>query len=103
MRKLHQQCRLRFSLALERSKVPSSEGLGEKINRPLVQNAGLEEGRLHALNRLTQVESHSDSLDDFIGFSSMTLEETHQAAQALLKLMELLDNDHYTRMCELAR
>jgi len=82
-------------------KVPGSEGLGDKINRPLVQNAGLDEGRLHALNRLTQVESHSDSLDDFIGFSSMTMEETHQAAQALLKLVELLDRDHYTRMCEL--
>ena len=83
-------------------KVPGSEGLGDKINRPLVQNAGLEEGRLHALNRLTQVESHSDSLDDFIGFSSMTIEETHQSAHAVLKLIESLDTAHYTRMCELA-
>lgn len=82
-------------------KVPGSDGLGEKINRPLVQGAGLGEARLHALNRLTQVESHSDSLDDFIGFSSMTIEETHQAAQAVLRLVELLDGDHYARMCEL--
>jgi len=84
-------------------KVPGSEGLGDKINRPLVQNAGLEEGRLQALNRLTQVESHSDSLDDFISFSSMTMEETHHAAQAVLRLLELLDNEHYMRMCELAQ
>lgn len=84
-------------------KVPGSEGLGDKINRPLVQNAGLEEGRLQALNRLTQVESHSDSLDDFIGFSSMTMEETHHAAQTVLRLIELLDNDHYARMCQLAQ
>jgi wobble nucleotide-excising tRNase len=84
-------------------KVPGSEGLGDKINRPLVLGAGLGEGRLHAINRLTQVESHSDNLDDFIGFSSMTMEETHEAAQAVLKLVELLDGDHYTRMCELAR
>ena len=83
-------------------KIPSSEGLGDKINRPLVQDAGLEQPRLHALNRLTQVESHSDSLDDFIGFSAMTIEETHRAAQAVLKLIELLDTDHYTRMCEIA-
>jgi wobble nucleotide-excising tRNase len=84
-------------------KVPGSEGLGDKINRPLVQNAGLEEGRLQALNRLTQVESHSDSLDDFIGFSSMTMEETHHAAQTVLRLIDFLDNDHYARMCELAQ
>lgn len=83
-------------------KVPGSEGLGDKINRPLVQEVGLGEARLHALNRLTQVESHSDSLDDFIGFSSMTMEETHQAAQTVLKLIELLDNAHYTRMCEIS-
>ena len=84
-------------------KVPGSDGLGEKINRSLVQDAGLEEARLHALNRLTQVESHSDSLDDFISFSSMTMEETHSAAQAVLKLFELMDFYHYTRMCKLAR
>lgn len=83
-------------------KIPSSEGLGEKISRPLVQNAAIEQARLQALIRLTQVESHSDSLDDFIGFSSMTIEETHQAAQSVLRLIEVLDENHYTRMCEIA-
>lgn len=82
-------------------KIPSSEGLGDKINRPLVQDAGLDQARLQALNRLTQIESHSDSLDDFIGFSAMTIEETQQAAQAVLRLIELLDSGHYTRMCQL--
>ena len=32
----------------------------------------------------------------------MTMEETHHAAQAVLRLIEVLDSAHYTRMCELA-
>ena len=45
-------------------------------------------------SRLIQVESHSDSLDDLVSHSSMTIEETRDANAALLELMAASDADH---------
>ena len=49
---------------------------------------------LESDERLAQVESHSDSLDDLIGYSSMTVEEARQANEALLHLMKVADERH---------
>ena len=57
---------------------------------------------MKALDRLTQVESHSDNLDDLVGFSSMTLEESYEAAKALIEMMHTADpkhTDHMLRLC----
>ena len=43
---------------------------------------------------MIQVESHSDSLDDLVSHSSMTIEETRDANAVLLELMEAADPDH---------
>jgi hypothetical protein len=51
--------------------------------------------RICALDRLAQIESHADSLDDLISFSSMTVEETRDATNTLLELMEQADESHY--------
>lgn len=51
-----------------------------------------------ALERLTQVESHSENLDDLIGFSSMTLEETRDANATLLEMMRIVDPAHLTHL-----
>ena len=83
-------------------KLPDSRGLGDKIGHSLVQKANLDQARLQALNRLAQVESHSDNLDDLVGFSAMTIEETQKAAEAVMKLIDALDHDHFTRLCELS-
>jgi hypothetical protein len=48
-----------------------------------------------------QLESHADNLDDLVSFSSMTIEETKAAADALLKVMEALDKGHHDRLCSI--
>ena len=83
-------------------KLPKAESLGVKIKKTLKKNGKLLDGvRMQALERLAQVESHSDNLDDFTTLPSMTEEETKNAAEALLDLMEALDKAHYDEMIEI--
>jgi wobble nucleotide-excising tRNase len=73
---------------------PGNSALPSKIDQLCKLHPGLDRDRIVALERLTQVESHSDNLDDLIGFSSMALEETRDATSALLTLMEEVDAAH---------
>lgn len=84
-------------------KVPGSDNLVQKIGQIKESDFELNRDRLAALERLSQVESHSDSIDDLIGFSSMTIEETKSAAASLLDLIEKLDDFHARRMARLCR
>ena len=59
---------------------------------------GFDSVLIHALERLVQVESHGDNLDDIITFSSMTVEETSASARAILKIIYALDPEHYKRL-----
>ncbi|WP_243443897.1 AAA family ATPase [Asaia prunellae] len=51
-------------------------GLPGQLNTLCADYPHLDRERLAALERLAQVESHSDNLDDLLSFSTMTLEET---------------------------
>jgi wobble nucleotide-excising tRNase len=84
-------------------KLPGSEGLSNKVDNIVEGNHGLDAGRLRALDRLVQLESHADNLDDLVTFSSMTIEETRDAAASLLALMAALDKGHYDRLCGICR
>lgn len=86
-------------------KRPGSSGLAEKIEALGGEAAdlGLDAARLRAVDRLVQAESHADNLDDLITFSSMTVEEAHDSAKALMELVEKLDGDHYRRLCRQCR
>ena len=84
-------------------KVPGSDNLLQKIGQIRDSDFELDRDRLVALERLSQVESHSDSVDDLIGFSSMTIEETRSAAASLLDLIQNLDGFHAQRMARLCR
>jgi wobble nucleotide-excising tRNase len=75
-------------------KCPGSSGLSGKLQQLCAAYPDLDRDRLIALERLTQVESHSDNLDDLISFSSMTIEESRDAAKALLVMMEEVDGAH---------
>jgi wobble nucleotide-excising tRNase len=75
-------------------KCPGGSGLPGKIDEICAHYPDLDRDRLIALERLAQVESHSDNLDDLISFSSMTLEETAHATEALLALMNHVDLRH---------
>jgi wobble nucleotide-excising tRNase len=73
---------------------PGSAPLSSKIDQLCNADSNLDRDRIVALERLTQVESHSDNLDDLISFSSMTLEESRDATNALLVLLEHVDAAH---------
>lgn len=90
---------LEIFLAFKR---PKGKSLGEKIGLAIKESDENPDSiRIRALERLVQLESHSDNLDDLITHSSMTVEETRGAANALLGLMSDLDESHYDDMREL--
>lgn len=86
-------------------KVPGSAGLSNKVDKIAIAASeyGLDPARIRALDRLVQLESHADNLDDLVTLSSLTIEETKDAADALLTLMEKLDKSHYDGLCRLSR
>ncbi|MCA2008522.1 AAA family ATPase [Tritonibacter mobilis] len=75
-------------------KVPGSHPLQQKLETLAKKCPDVDDVRIKALDRLVQVESHSDSLDDLVSHSSMTIEETRDANAALLELMTASDADH---------
>jgi wobble nucleotide-excising tRNase len=77
-------------------KVPRTGNLSDKIKTLCERHKDLDQDRLNALERLSQVESHSDNLDDLIAQSSMTIEESVDANIALIHLMETVDPNHLT-------
>lgn len=82
---------------------PGSSGNAGKIERICGDYPALDRARLAALERLAQVESHSDNLDDLISFSSMTVEETSDAVKTLLEMIEIVDRDHLVALKKLCR
>lgn len=75
-------------------KVPRNGNLNDKLKTLCGRHNDLDSDRLCALERLSQVESHSDNLDDLIAQSSMTVEESRDANGALIHLMEVVDPVH---------
>lgn len=75
-------------------RVPGSHSLQQKLDNITSTLKNIDDVRINALLRLVQVESHSDSLDDLISHSSMTIEETRDANAALLELMAASDMEH---------
>jgi wobble nucleotide-excising tRNase len=75
-------------------KVPGTGPIKDKLAAMCKLHPALDGTRMAALERLSQVESHSDSIDDFISHSSMTIEEARDANSALLELMKTADEGH---------
>jgi len=75
-------------------KVPGTAPIKSKLATMTKLHSALDGTRMVALERLSQVESHSDSIDDFISHSSMTIEEARDANAALLELMKIADEEH---------
>ncbi|MGY3494226.1 AAA family ATPase [Bradyrhizobium sp. USDA 4502] len=82
---------------------PGSAGFASKMGQLRRDNATLDDERIAALERLVQLESHSDSIDDLIGFSSMTLEESKAATAAMVAMMEAVDPTHLAGLRRLCR
>ena len=77
---------------------PGSNGLHSKIEKVASTIEGIDPARIRALERLAQVESHADNLDELIAFSTTTVEEVRQAAETLLDFMGRLDGEHLALM-----
>lgn len=75
-------------------KVPGSAPIGDKLKKLTERHPELDAVGLVALERLSQVESHSDNLDDLIEHSPMIVEEVRQKCSALLGLMAVADEAH---------
>ena len=84
-------------------KCPGSSGLPGQLDQLCKDHEGLDRVRLAGLERLAQVESHSDNLDDLLSFSSMTIEETKGAAELLLEMIEAVDSNHLKSVKRLCR
>lgn len=84
-------------------KCPGSSGLSGQMAKLYSDYPELDRDKLTALERLAQIESHSDNLDDLLSFSSMTLEETRAAAAALIEMMEHVDPKHLAGVRKLCR
>jgi wobble nucleotide-excising tRNase len=76
-------------------KCPGNDGLKGKVQKICDDFEMLDRTNMSALERLSQVESHSENLDDLISFSTMTLEETKGATQSLMDLMAEVDDRHF--------
>lgn len=76
-------------------KVPTHADIVSKLDELTMEHRELDAIRLKALNRLLQVESHGDSMEDIVSMSPMTLEETKDCAAALIDMMKLVDRRHY--------
>lgn len=84
-------------------KCPGGGGLPSQLDKLRTDYPTLDRERLAALERLAQVESHSDNIDDLLSFSTMTLEETKGAAAALFDMIEKVDSKHLERLKNLCR
>jgi wobble nucleotide-excising tRNase len=84
-------------------KCPGSSGLTGQMAKLHADYPELDHDNLTALERLAQVESHSDNLDDLLSFSSITLEETQAAARALIEMMAQVDGKHLAGLKRLCR
>ncbi len=82
-------------------KVPGPDGLKSKLDMVVRNRPDFDANRLMALDRLVQLESHAESLDDLVAFSSMTIEEARDASQALIALMQEMDGAHLARLQQL--
>lgn len=82
-------------------KLPGPDGLGSKVQKITTLLPSFDGNRLKALDRLVQLESHAESLDDLVSFSSMTIEEGRDCAKAILELMKDWDEAHHDRLIEL--
>lgn len=85
-------------------KEPGGMGFLPKLEKVAkIAGGKIDHVRIQALERLLQVESHADNLDDLVAVSSMTIEETKEAAETILDFMEAVDKVHHDRMCKLCR
>ena len=82
---------------------PGNDGLSSKLEKVSREFPELDGARIVQLDRLINVESHGDSLDDLVTMSSPTVEEATEAAATLIEVMKALDNEHLVNLRRVCR
>jgi wobble nucleotide-excising tRNase len=79
-------------------KDPGASGLEPKVDKLIADYADLDGVRVKAMERLAQLESHSESIGDVTTFSAYTLEQIADAAICLMQVIETADSKHKQAM-----
>lgn len=79
-------------------KVPGSSGLESKVDKIVGDYPALDNAKVKAMERLAQLESHSDNIGDVITFSAYTLQQVTDAARCLMELINTVDSEHKKAM-----
>lgn len=82
-------------------KIPGGMGLSPKVDKLIRDHASLDSARVKAMERLAQLESHSESIGDTTTFSAYTLEQISDAAKCLMEVIEAVDPGHKQAMDKL--
>jgi wobble nucleotide-excising tRNase len=84
-------------------KEPGPSGLEPKVSKIIQDYPSLDGPRVKAMERLAQLESHSESIGDTTTFSAYTLHQVADAAKCLMELIETVDPAHFKAMNRLCR
>lgn len=84
-------------------KIPGNSGLSAKVSKLITDNADLDGARVKAMERVAQLESHSESIGDTTTFSAYTLEQLGDAAKTLLEVINIVDAQHKAAMDKLCK
>ena len=84
-------------------RLPGGGNLNDGIQTVIQRYKTLDSARMRALERVANLESHADNPDALTSLSSITLEETKDAARTLLELMNIADEEHLKEMRKLSR
>lgn len=79
-------------------KDPGSSGLAPKVDKIIKDYPALDSARVKAMERLAQIESHSESIGDVTTFSAYTLHQVSDAASSLMTLINEVDPIHKKAM-----
>lgn len=75
-------------------KDPGCSGLEPKVDKIIKDYPALDGARVKAMERLAQIESHSESIGDVTAFSAYTLHQVSDAASCLMTLINEVDPVH---------
>lgn len=84
-------------------RLPVGGNLNDGIQTIIQRYKTLDSARIRALERVANLESHANNPDALTSLSSITLEETKEAARTLLELMNIADEEHLKEMRKLSR
>lgn len=79
---------------------PDGDGFRGRVSR-VGKEAAIDPVRVASLERLVQLESHGDNLDDLTVMSTLTVEEIEGAIGTTLELIERADPGHYKVMLKM--